>query len=112
MILKCEKCQASFDASEFRGYCDACVQLFRDQKKAISDRQNPMPNVCLDGKFIDQKECPKSFVNPLTEESNCGLCGSDELEPGYGLGAGYGIGVYNFCFGCNTFLDFVEDSDE
>lgn len=39
----------------------------------------------------------------------CGLCGSDELEAGYGLGGGGGVGGYNWCRGCQRILDKTED---
>lgn len=42
----------------------------------------------------------------------CGLCGSAEIEPGYGLAGGGGCGSYNFCRGCYRVLDKSEDKGE
>lgn len=54
---------------------------------------------------------PFAITDPVANRQVCGCCGSDELEPGYGLGTGYGMGSYAFCLGCSRFLDFHEDSE-
>ena len=112
MILQCERCLNNFEAEIFLGYCEACKSAFAANREGVHAKQRPMPGVFADGKFSDERLCPKSVVNPLTEESVCGLCGSDELDAGYGIGGGYGLGCYNFCTECGTFLDFCEDRDE
>lgn len=111
MELTCIRCKATFDAASVRGYCDDCVEHFREQKEGIAQRQRPAPNMFLDGKFAHDCPCSVQDETGGTDRQVCGLCGSDEMEPGYGLGSGYGIGSYNFCFGCNTFLDFREDRE-
>lgn len=107
--LLCRRCERSFDAATARGYCDECVSKFREERTAIHRRQRPAPGVFADGKFAPDWQCPQSFSDG--DRQVCGLCGSDELEQGYGLGSGYGMGSYTFCLGCNTFLDFHEDSE-
>lgn len=112
MNLECIKCAASFAAAEFVGYCPSCVEQFRAAREAIRRKQRPAPGVCADGQFDDPENGPRTVQDPVSAREVCGLCGSDELEPGYGLGSGYGIGVYTFCCGCNTFLNFSPDGDE
>ncbi len=106
--LSCVRCAQPFDAPTFRGYCDTCVSHFREVRKATSRRQNPAPGIHCDGKFTDEQS-PQIVMDPEREEEVCGLCGSDELEPGYGLAGGYGMGSYSFCCGCDTIIDFRED---
>ena len=112
MKYACKKCNAEFDADSWRAYCDDCIKIFKEIRQGVMDRQHPWPGTYLDGKFADPKECPQSFADPGTDKQVCGLCGSDKLDSGYGLGSGYGIGVYTFCNGCNNFLDFSEDRCE
>lgn len=101
MKLVCIECDESFESAIARGYCDGCVDRFREQRKHVHQRQHPAPNVLADGKFA--KGSPQSVEDPINGKQICGLCGSDELDPGYGLGS------YTFCMGCNNFLDFHED---
>lgn len=64
-------------------------------------------------KAIDQ-QIDQQAVSVFDEETGrnvCGLCGSAELEMGYGLAGGGGCGVYNFCHGCNRVLDKSEDGE-
>lgn len=110
MILNCAKCETEFESSEYRGYCESCIAVFRGESKQVAKAQHPHPSIFLDGKFTDS-ECPQSFSHPIDGKTVCGLCGSDDIEPGYGLGSGRGIGGYNWCGGCNSFLDFVEDQE-
>lgn len=111
MNLVCVRCSQSFHAGMLRGYCPACVKHFREQRKAIAEKQHPSPNVLLDGKFADAKECPKSVSVPEKKREVCGLCGSDSIDPGYGV-TGYGFGSYDYCLGCETFLNFHEDKGD
>lgn len=104
---QCQRCRRDFESERPLGYCAACVLAYREQKRRINRAQNPAPGLCLDGRFVEPRECPRSFDH--AGRQLCGLCGGDELEPGYGLGSGYGMGCYTFCCGCNTFLDFSED---
>lgn len=112
MNMQCVRCETNFDDATFRGYCDGCKLHFTEVRQKVHARQRPQPGVCADGKFAEPKECPQSVLEPFTGRYVCGLCGSDELEPGYGIGGGYGMGSYNFCGGCNNFLDFSEDAGE
>ncbi len=109
MNLTCEKCGNGFESPTFIGYCAECQGVIAQQRAAIHERQHPAQGICADGKFCPPEECPRTVTDPVTEKQVCGLCGSDEIEPGYGLGSGHGMGSYNFCFGCNHFLDFHED---
>ena len=111
MNLECIGCEETFEADTFRGYCPECLEGFAAQRRHIHERQRPAPNVIADGKFT-KGDSPKSCTDPVSGRQVCGLCGSDEIEPGYGLGSGHGMGSYTFCVGCNSFLDFVEDYDD
>lgn len=56
----------------------------------------------------------KSPVTVYDEARNanvCNLCGSADIEMGYGMAGGGGPGVYNFCNGCQRVLDKSPDSD-
>lgn len=106
--LHCARCSKTFQGDTLVGYCAECQDHFHDQKQIIRARQRPFKGVFADTAHTDL-ECPKSVRGP-GETVLCGLCGSDALEMGYGIGTGYGgMGVYNFCNGCNSFLDFCED---
>ena len=110
--MKCIRCQQEFDCNIHRGYCDDCVSAFRLTKEGVCEKQRPAPNVFADGKFADENAtCPVSVNDPVSGNRVCGLCGSADLEPGYGLGSGFGIGCYMFCCGCDSFLDFCEDKE-
>jgi hypothetical protein len=84
------------------------VQTQREHVRRI---QNPQPGVIACGKFT-QGVSPSSVFDPVQAKNVCGLCGSDQIEMGYGLGGGYGMGSYNFCHECGNFLDFCEDTGE
>ncbi len=111
MILKCQNCDKEFEAAIFVGLCTDCVEEHAEDRERVHAMQHPAPGVCADGKFTDKK-CPSSVFDPVSGQNVCPLCGSSEIEAGYGLGGGYGMGSYNFCAECNTFLDFCEDTDE
>lgn len=54
-----------------------------------------------------------SVYDPERNANVCGLCGSADLEAGYGLGGGGGIGAYNYCQSCERILDKrLDTSDE
>lgn len=108
----CERCEQPFEGAAFVGYCPECVAWFREGRKKAHAAANPAPGMHLSGKFQDVDRCPRTVENPVTEEQVCGLCGSDDLEPGYGFAGGFGLGVYTFCCGCNAVLDFSEDTGE
>lgn len=110
MNLKCIRCDEPFEFETVRGYCDECVDHFQGVRKKVHAAQRPHPGVFADGKFASAKECPETIIDPVTEASVCGLCGGTEIEPGYGIGGGYGMGSYDFCYECNTFLNFCEDN--
>ena len=110
MNLICNRCEVSFEGPAPIGYCPDCITHFHEVQRNVNRKQLPAPGVCADGKFTDDPG-PCSFED-RSGRAVCGMCGSDELSPGYGLGTGRGIGSYTFCKGCNTFRDFVEDADE
>jgi ribosomal protein S27AE len=112
MNLTCERCQKPFDNATWRGYCDDCLVFFQSVRDRVNKAQHPEPNVCADGKFAPESDCPHSFYNPVADRQACGLCGSTEIEQGYGLGSGHGMGVYMWCNDCEHFLDFSEDRGE
>ncbi len=109
MEFICIRCNSEFDAANPRGYCDACVAHFAEVRSGIHRRQRPAPGVICDGKFSE--DCPQTVTDPITQKLLCGLCGSDEVEMGYGLGSGYGMGSYQFQQNCNSFLDFHEETE-
>lgn len=109
MNLTCIDCAADFEADTMRGYCSECIARFAKQREYVHARQRPARNVFADGKFAT--ECPQTVMDPVAGKQVCGLCGSDELQQGYGLGSGYGMGGYTFCEGCDSFLDFSEDTE-
>ena len=111
MQITCQRCDTAFEAPTFCGYCDGCKEHFANVRKKVHARQRPAPHVCADGKFAPEEDCPQSLLNPITNGLVCGLCGSNEISPGYGLGTGHGMGSYNFCEDCNSVLDFVEDTE-
>jgi hypothetical protein len=108
--LECVGCDAAFEAPTFRGYCPECIEGFEKQRENVHKRQRPAPGVIADGKFA--RGSPETVYSPVAGRQVCGLCGSAEIEPGYGLGSGYGMGVYTFCNECYAFLDFSEDTGE
>lgn len=63
-------------------------------------------------RFCVQRKPDPSAVTIWDEERQrnvCGLCGSQDIEPGYGLAGGGGIGTYNFCTSCQRILDKTEE---
>ncbi len=110
MNLSCGRCDKEFDKETWRGYCDDCLTFFTSVRDQVHAAQNPQPGVHACGKFT-KEEGPRSFFNPVAERNACGLCGSTELEQGYGFGSGQGCGVYNWCDNCGNFLDFREDAE-
>ena len=34
MNMKCERCEANFEADTFRGYCDECLEFFAGERTA------------------------------------------------------------------------------
>lgn len=111
MNLTCERCDAAFEAAKFVGYCDECKAEFSKTRERVHARQRPAPGVIADGKFAEGDDGPRSVTDPVSQRQVCGLCGSADLEPGYGLGSGYGMGAYTFCENCHAFLDFCEDRE-
>jgi len=106
----CLRCGRDFKSTAFLGYCEECREAFAADAAHVAARQNPAPGVVADGAFA-RMESPRSVFDPERRTTVCGLCGSADLMIGYGLGSGHGMGSYNFCQGCNSFLDFVEDAD-
>lgn len=110
MQATCVRCEQTFEAEPFRGYCDECLSAYQANREGVHARQRPAPGVIADGKFSDEKLCPVSLTHPVLGEQVCGICGSSDIEQGYGLGSGYGMGSYTFCQDCYAFLDFSEDN--
>lgn len=79
-------------------------------------KRAPEEEVMINGcRFCHQREPDAEAVSVWNDELNrnvCGLCGSAELEPGYGLAGGGEIGAYNFCHGCQRVLDKTPDQQE
>jgi hypothetical protein len=66
-------------------------------------------------RFCAPREPDKQAVTVWNEaigQNVCGLCGSAEIVPGYGLAGGGGLGAYNFCHHCQRVLDKTEDTGE
>lgn len=108
-MTSCVRCGGSFEASVPVAYCADCRDFFARQREGVSRKQRPAPGVFADGKFAD--ECPRTFT-PADGTSRCGLCGGSDLDSGYGLAGGYGIGVYTYCEGCHAVLDFSPDDGD
>lgn len=109
MNLKCIGCGADFESLIFVGYCAECKAKFAEKREHVHAKQRPAEGVFADGKFAEGS--PQTVFDPVAQKQVCGLCGSAEVESGYGLGSGFGIGVYMFCNDCFAFLDFVEDKE-
>lgn len=69
-----------------------------------------MNRIC---KAIDQPVDQEAVTvwNEELRRNVCGLCGSADIVPGYGLAGGGGCGAYNFCDGCQRVLDKTEDKE-
>ena len=106
--MKCGRCDEK-EAEPGTLYCFECKESFRGERGAAQDRVNPMPGVHAVGKF-NKGESPKTFFNGVANV--CGMCGSDEIEAGYGFAGGFGLGVYQCCMDCYAIMDFSEDSGE
>lgn len=104
----CERCEAE-EADPGTLYCYECKEYFRGHREEHHERSNPRPGVHVTGK-TNKGECPATFFNGVANV--CGMCGSDEIEPGYGFAGGFGLGSYNCCMDCYTIMDFSEDTGE
>ena len=64
-------------------------------------------------KAIDQSVDQQAVTvwDTALERNICGLCGSTDIHPGYGLAGGGGCGAYNFCGSCSRVLDKTEDKE-
>jgi hypothetical protein len=107
----CIRCGCGFLSERLRGYCDDCVEAHNGIREKVAEKQNPYPGVHVDGKFAKSLECPESVFDEETMTAHCGLCGSEEIEQGYGLAGGYGCGSYRFCNECYAIMDFNEDTE-
>lgn len=111
MILYCINCGNEFVSDRVVGYCTRCLAEHDKMRAGVRRRQRPEPGLFIAGKFAESVHCLQTI--PVAEDGNgvnvCGRCGSDDLDQGYGLGSGYGIGTYIFCGECNEFLDFSPD---
>ena len=108
MEMTCLRCDETFDSGVFRGYCDECVDFYRGVVKEVRERENPAPGVMCHGKFTNEPT-PETVFDPIRGKAVCGICGSEDVDPGYGFAAGRGIGAYMFCNDCYAFMDFCED---
>lgn len=111
MILYCINCGNEFVNYRVVGYCSKCLADYDAMRAGVHQRQRPEPGAFADGKFAEPIQCLQTI--PIREAAIggnvCGRCGSDDLNQGYGLGSGYGIGTYIFCGECHEFLDFSPD---
>lgn len=109
--LKCQRCQVDFEADRTLGYCPPCVQYFRDVAHDIGLARRQIKGAIIDGDFVDPKECPHSVTDKHNGRARpvCGLCGSAALRDSFGLGTGYGFGVFKICGSCHMVLDFSPD---
>ena len=107
-VMICFRCECDFESFPRRAYCDACVAHFREISELVNEKQRPAPGVHACGKFL-REATPQSFWDDDRNRQCCGLCGSQEVEPGYGLASGRGCGSYTFCTECYAFMDFSED---
>ena len=110
MILTCIRSDAEFEESYAVSYCTDCRDHFLGVRKEVHKKQNPAPGVHATGKFTDDPG-PQSFHDPVSNQNLCGLCGSNQLDMGYGFAGGRGLGSYTFCLECHCCLDFSEDKE-
>ncbi len=111
--MYCVRCNEVFADDRTRGYCDACVDAYRGRREQVDAKREPEPGVLVDGVFCKSLECPVTvYAEERDNEQVCGLCGSNEIDAGYGIGTGYGCGSYMYCHDCQSFLDFNEDTGE
>lgn len=106
--MECIRCGQEFHAWPPRGYCDPCKAVFLERRELIHSKQNPAPGVHACGKFTKQ-EGPRTYYDADRGVNACGLCGSPDLEMGYGFAGGMGLGGYTCCTECYAILDFSED---
>jgi len=52
---------------------------------------------------------PSTVYDEDRNANVCNLCGSADVEAGYGMAGGGGPGMYNFCNGCQRVLDKSTD---
>jgi NMD protein affecting ribosome stability and mRNA decay len=113
MRLDCQKCGEEFENANTIGYCDDCRASYDAKQRARSERQETATQAAgafhIAGKWGDAKESPRSAWDEISQRQVCGMCGSSELEPGYGYAGGFGLGSYQFCLDCCVVQDFSED---
>lgn len=113
MNLECQNCGESFENAITIGYCPECIADYQAKRQARRDKQQAVTASLgafhVAGKWGDPKETPRSVFCEISQRNVCGLCGSDQLEGGYGYAGGFGLGGYNFCLDCNEVQDFSED---
>lgn len=112
MELTCKRCHSTFDSGVTLAYCEECRRFFHEQQIMRINAQNPRPGLHITGKFLEPRQCPGTTWCDVSDSQICGLCGSDELDTGYGYAGGYGLGCYNYCMACNSVLDFCEDMSD
>lgn len=59
---------------------------------------------------MDDKD-PVTVYDEARNADVCNLCGSADIQSGCGLAGGGGIGMYNFCNGCQRVLDKSTDPE-
>ena len=109
MEMNCQRCDDKFDSGTLLAYCDDCKAWFQEQQQIRKAAQNPQPGMHITGQFLKPDNCPATIHDDVRGGLVCGLCGSDEIDQGYGFAGGYGLGAYNYCCGCESVLDFSED---
>lgn len=111
--LECNKCGCEFENAVTVGYCNDCLEAYRAMRQARRDRQDLATFLAgashIAGKWGDAKDCPRSAFDEITQKQVCGLCGCDQVEPGYGYAGGFGLGSYLICLECYEVQDFTED---
>lgn len=78
-------------------------ETYESQRPRHIENKQDRYSIHIDGKFNDEKDCPRS------DGDVCPGCGHPGLEGGYGFAGGYGLGVYDSCKKCNLICNFSED---
>lgn len=115
MILTCQKCDSEFENANVVGYCESCREDYARMRQERHDKQavatEAIGAIHIAGRWGDPKESPQSAFDEISQRQVCGMCGSDELECGYGFAGGFGLGSYMCCCECWTIQDFHEDME-
>lgn len=109
MSFSCYKCGAESPATDPPTvYCPKCAGAIRESV-ALAQAKARGVGFMADGAPLASEHKPVTIF--ALGKSRCGLCGSVNLSPEYGLCV-YGCGSYMQCEDCLAILDFREDKSD